>query len=137
MTMPARTIKKNGPRFVDVHVGKRLRMRRTLRGLSQEQVAGALGLTFQQLQKYEKGSNRISAGRLYDLGEILEVPVSFFSEGIPSDPKAHNRAAVSTSDEEPEPLNKRGTLEFVRAYYRIKEPAIRDRIVTLTRAMAS
>ena len=135
--MPARTIIKDGPHPVDVHVGHRLRMRRTLLGMSQEKVAEALGLTFQQLQKYEKGANRISASRLSELTQILDVPVSFFFEEMPTNRKGHNLATIPTPDKVSDPIIKRETLEFVRAYYRIKDPVIRNRIVALTRAIAS
>ena len=135
--MPARTQLKDGPHPVDVHVGQRLRMRRTLLGMSQEKVAEALGLTFQQLQKYEKGANRVSASRLHELSQILDVPQSFFFEELPTNAKSRNQAISSASDEEFDPMNKRETLEFVRAYYRIKDPAVRGRIAALTRAMAS
>ncbi len=134
--MPGRTQLKDGPHPVDVHVGQRIRVRRTLRGMSQEQVAEALGLTFQQLQKYEKGSNRVSASRLFELSHILDVPESFFFEEMPTTPKRRNRATAATSDKGFDPMTKRETLEFVRAYYRIKDPAIRDSIAALTRAMA-
>ncbi len=74
--MPRRTIGIYGPHPIDVHVGMRIRIRRTLLGMSQEQVAEALGLTFQQIQKYEKSSNRVSASRLFELSQILDVPTS-------------------------------------------------------------
>ena len=135
--MPGRTQLKDGPHPVDVHVGQRLRMRRTLLGLNQKKIAEALGLTFQQLQKYEKGANRVSASRLFELSQILDVPESFFFEEMPTNPKSRNRATVPTSDKVLDPINKRETLEFVRAYYRIKDPAVRDSIAALTRAMAS
>jgi len=134
--MPKRTASKDGPHPVDVHVGVRLRTRRTLLGMSQEQVADALGLTFQQLQKYERGSNRISASRLYELSHILDVPVPFFFEGLSGDKDSRNRTTDTASADDPAQLHKRETLEFVRAYYHIKDPAVRDRIVTLTRAIA-
>ncbi len=134
--MPGRTQLKDGPHPVDVHVGQRIRVRRTLRGMSQMQVAEALGLTFQQLQKYEKGSNRVSASRLFELSQILDVPTSYFYEEMPTTPKSRNRATAATSDKGSDPMTKRETLEFVRAYYRIKDPAIRDSIAALTRAMA-
>ena len=132
-----RTAGKDGPHPVDVHVGQRLRTRRTLLGMSQEKVAEKLGLTFQQLQKYEKGANRVSASRLHELSQILDVPQSFFFEELPTNPKGSKQAAPPTSDAARDPMNKRETLELVRAYYRIKDPAIRDRIKALTRAMAS
>ncbi len=127
--MPGRTQKIDGPHPIDLNVGKRLRVRRTLLGMSQEQVAEALELTFQQLQKYEKGANRVSASRLFELTQILDVPISYFFEEMDMDNPA--------TDAPPDPMTKRETLEFVRAYYRIKDPVIRNRIVALTRAIAS
>ena len=127
--MPGRTVGKDGPHPVDVHVGSRLRMRRTLLGMSQGKVAAALGLTFQQLQKNERGANRIGSSRLFELSRILDVPISYFFEEMDMD----NPATDTPSD----PMTKRETLELMRAYYRIKDPAIRKSIVNLTRAMAN
>ena len=112
-------------------------MRRTLMGMSQEKVAEALGLTFQQLQKYEKGANRVSASRLHELSQILDFPQSFFFEELPINPKSRNPTTATATEGVLDPLNERETLELVRAYYRIKDPVIRDRIAALTRAMAS
>jgi transcriptional regulator with XRE-family HTH domain len=111
-------------------------MRRTLLGISQEKLADALGLTFQQVQKYEKGSNRISASRLYELSQILDVPQAFFFEELTDSAKNRGSAAVAPKKEDRDPLTKRETLELVRAYYRIKDPDIRDRLKGLVRAMA-
>ena len=127
--MPGRTQKIDGPHPIDLNVGKRLRVRRTLLGMSQEQVAEALELTFQQLQKYEKGANRVSASRLFELSQILDVPISYFFEELDMD--------NPTTDTPPDPMTKRETLEFVRAYYRIKDPAIRKSVLGLTKAMAN
>jgi transcriptional regulator with XRE-family HTH domain len=113
-------------------------MRRTLLGMSQEKLGEALGLTFQQVQKYERGANRIGASRLHEISHILDVPVSFFFEEMGGE------AAASTgglSDEpaefEHDPLAKRETLELVRAYYRITDPKVRKRIFELTKAVAN
>ena len=127
--MPGRTQKIDGPHPVDVNVGKRLRVRRTLLGMSQEKLGDALGITFQQLQKNERGANRIGSSRLFELSRILDVPISYFFEEMDMD----NPATDTPSD----PMTKRETLELVRAYYRIKDPAIRKSIVNLTRAMAN
>lgn len=134
--MPGRTIKKDGPHPVDVHVGSRVRQRRTLLGMSQETVADALDLTFQQHQKYEKGTNRISASRLFELSQILDVPVSFFYEDLPANPNSTKKEKAALSGVEFNPLTKRETLELVRAYYRIKEPAIQEQIRALAKALA-
>ena len=127
--MPGRTVGKDGPHPVDVHVGSRLRVRRTLLGMSQEKLGDALGITFQQLQKNERGANRIGSSRLFELSRILDVPISYFFEEMDMD----NPATDTPSD----PMTKRETLELMRAYYRIKDPAIRKSIVNLTRAMAN
>ena len=133
--MPRRTIRETGPHPVDVHVGKRVRMRRTLLGMSQEKLGDALGLTFQQLQKYEKGSNRVSASRLFELSQILDVPVSFFFEEIDANVENLNRSKAGMSNTAPDPMAKRETLKLVRAYYRIKDPAIRECILALARSL--
>ncbi len=127
------------PKPVDVHVGKRVRLRRTLLGLSQEKLGIALGLTFQQVQKYERGVNRIGSSLLYHLSQILDVPVSFFFDEMPA---LEEGAAPGMREEpakpfEPDPLVKRETLELVRAYYRITDPAARKRLFELTKAIAN
>ena len=111
------------PHPVDIHVGGRVRLRRTLLGLSQTALGEAIGITFQQLQKYENGSNRISASRLFDLSRVLDVPVGFFFDGV-LDP------AVPATGESPrfetDPMAKRETIELVRAYYKISDPYVRQ-----------
>ncbi len=120
---------------LDVHVGARLRARRTLVGLSQTVVGDAIGITFQQLQKYECGGNRVSASRLYDLSQILAVDTAYFFDGMDQatqneSPALLSRRKSTRSPKEPtkseDPLIKRETLEFVRAYYRISDPKIRN-----------
>jgi transcriptional regulator with XRE-family HTH domain len=147
------------PNPIDVHVGKRLRLRRTLLGMSQERLGELLGLTFQQVQKYERGANRIGSSRLFELGQILDVPVSFFFDDMPraqsaavqgSDgfgPDGPARAAGLGLAEEGATfehdlddglsLDKRETLELVRAYYRIADPAVRKRLFELTKALGN
>ena len=125
--MVHRTVTREGPHPVDILVGRRARERRTLAGMSQTAVAERLGLTFQQLQKYEKGHNRISASRLYELAQIFDVPVSYFYEGI--------KAGKATPPQD-ETLTKRETLELVRAYYGISDPDVRDKIRKLVQATA-
>jgi transcriptional regulator with XRE-family HTH domain len=127
---------------VDVHVGSRVRLRRTLLGLSQERLGEAVGLTFQQIQKYERGANRIGASRMYDLAHVLDVPVSFFFDDMPEDVKQRDAAPVAVADDdeatgaEPNPLNRRETLELVRAYYRIQSARVRKRMFELVKAVA-
>ena len=134
--MPRRTVAKDGPHPIDVHVGSRVRLRRTLLGMNQTQLGEKLGITFQQIQKYENGFNRISASRLYQMTHILDVPVLFFFDGMPPDtddavPQQASSGALGGV------LLKRETLELVRAYYRIGDPAARKHLFELIKAMAN
>lgn len=129
------------PNPVDVHVGSRVRLRRTLLGLSQEKLGEAIGLTFQQVQKYERGANRIGASRLWDLSRVLDVPVSFFFEEMDDSvasrsPRNVMRGAEEVEETEADPMTKRETLELVRAYYRIVDPQVRKRIYDLAKTLA-
>lgn len=132
------------PNPVDVHVGARVRERRTLLGLSQEKLGEALGLTFQQVQKYERGTNRISASRLYDLCHVLDTDMNYYFEDLPDDiaQQAPGRAGglpeeARTPETRDDPLNKRETLELVRAYYRIHDPELRRRLFEMTKALGA
>lgn len=130
------------PNPVDVHVGGRVRLRRTLLGLSQEKLGEAIGLTFQQVQKYERGANRIGASRLYDLSRVLDVPVSFFYEDMADDtanmsPRNITQDVVEPEAGEADPMTKRETLELVRAYYRITDSSVRKRVYDLTKSLAA
>jgi len=132
------------PRPVDVHVGARLRQRRTLLGMSQEKLGEAVGLTFQQIQKYERGANRIGASRLYQLSNVLDVLVSYFFEEMPGevqrtrgDYAASNRADDIETVQAGDPMARRETLELVRAYYRIEDPKVRKRVFELTKSIAN
>ena len=145
--MPARRGRRGrraGPHPVDIHVGSRVRMRRTLLGMSQEKLGNALALTFQQVQKYERGANRVGASRLFEISQILDVPISFFFEEMAPETAALTPHSVDASGTaggpavfEPDPLAKRETLELVRAYYRIGDPRVRKRMFELTKAVAS
>jgi transcriptional regulator with XRE-family HTH domain len=112
--------KGSQPRPIDVHVGSRIRLRRTLLGLSQERLGEALGLTFQQVQKYEIGMNRVSASRLFDLSRVLDVPIGFFFDNVPD--------VV---------LSRPETLALVGAYYRIIDPVVRQRLLDLIKSLGS
>lgn len=135
------------PNPIDVHVGKRLRLRRTLLGMSQERLGGLLGLTFQQVQKYERGANRIGSSRLFELGRILDVPISFFFDDLPeaiaglavgyAGPGLAEAGTGFEHQDEALPLDRRETLELVRAYYRIPDPAVRRRLFELAKALAN
>ena len=138
------TEREGRPSPIDVHVGTRIRLRRTLLGMSQERLGEALGLTFQQVQKYERGVNRVGASRLFDLSRVLDVPISFFFDDMPESltnsfgvppgrrPATQTQSAEGLGDE---PINRRETLELVRAYYRITDPAIRKRVFELIKSM--
>lgn len=127
----------SNPDPIDVHVGSRVRLRRTLLGMSQEKLGKALGLTFQQIQKYERGANRIGSSRLFRLSKIMDVPVTFFFEEMASDVMAGAKGLASGKQEsfEPDRLSKRETLELVRAYYRITDAKVRKRIFELVKAI--
>lgn len=129
------------PNPIDVHVGGRVRLRRTLLGLSQEKLGAALGLTFQQVQKYERGANRCSASRLFDLSRVLDVPVAFFFDDMSDDIRAASPALIAGLAVEPaaaalDVMAKRETLELTRAYYRIDDPQIRRQVMALAKALA-
>lgn len=128
------------PNPIDVHVGARVRLRRTLLGMSQEKLGDALGLTFQQVQKYERGANRIGASRLYDLARVLEVTVSFFFEEMNEEVMAASpRHMVGATEDPPDVVDnlmaQRETLELVRAYYRITDSQVRNQVQELAKAL--
>ena len=130
---------------IDLHVGKRLRLRRTLLGMSQEQFGDEPNITFQQVQKYERGANRISASRLWDMSHILDVPVSHFFDDMSettmrSSPRRMVRGFDNSSaadGEVKDPMARRETLELVRAYYTIKQPAVGKRVSDMVRSIAT
>ncbi len=118
------------PNPIDVHVGNRIRLRRTLLGYSQEKLASLLGLTFQQVQKYERGNNRVGASRLWDIGNVLNVPINFFYEDMDKEvaqqsPRVFSSPETAMCFEENyqeidmDPMKRQETLELVKAYYRI------------------
>jgi len=127
---------------VDQYVGGRLRLRRKLLGMSQADLAKGLKLTFQQVQKYERGANRVGSSRLYDLSRVLDIPITYFFDDMPNavQDKSPSRlmglAHPPTVDYEPDPMAKRETLELVRAYYRIADPALRKRLFELIKSIA-
>jgi len=130
---------------VDVHVGARLRQRRALLGMSQADLGNAVDLTFQQVQKYERGSNRISASRLVEFAKVLDVTASFFFDELPAKAVAGHlegrgksaRKEATPFEHERDPLIKRETLELVRAYYKIREPKVRKRIFETVKALGA
>lgn len=125
------------PDPIDVHVGSRVRMRRTLLGLSQQKLGTALGLTFQQIQKYERGANRIGSSRLYRLSRILDVEVTYFFEEMPADVASGAKGLAEATGKhfDSDQLSRRETLELVRAYYRIGNAKVRKRVFELVKAV--
>ncbi len=132
--MPKRTMNP-----IDAHVGGRVRLRRMLIGMSQERLGELLGVTFQQIQKYEKGTNRIGASRLFEVAEVLDVPVQFFFDDLVGASERANRG-VAEADREPFVLDFVSSAEGLalnRAYVKIKDPKLRRRVLDLVRQMAA
>jgi transcriptional regulator with XRE-family HTH domain len=129
---------KKAPNPIDKHVGSRVRMRRMMLSMSQEKLGDALGLTFQQVQKYEKGTNRIGASRLQQISHILQVPVEFFFEGAPSGqgPSADGMREAPSPAYVSDFLATSEGLALTKAFMRIKEPKLRRRIVDLVQQIA-
>jgi len=129
--------KADTPHPVDIHVGSRVRLRRTQLGISQEKLAVELGLTFQQVQKYERAANRISASRLFQIGKVLDVKVPFFYEGY-SDADAPSGFAEPPAEAfQSDLLQRRDTIELFKAFYAIDDAALRRRLLDLARTLAA
>jgi transcriptional regulator with XRE-family HTH domain len=150
MQVKVRDVKRRGgrpkidsPSPVDLHVGSRVRLRRTLLGMSQEKLGNAVGLTFQQIQKYERGANRIGASRLFDMSRVLDVPVQFFFDEMPIETVAEDYRPPSGAPDshivvaDQDPMAKRETLELVRTYYRIPNANLRRKLFELAKALAN
>jgi transcriptional regulator with XRE-family HTH domain len=128
------------PNPMDIHVGSRVRLRRMVIGMSQEKLGEKMGLTFQQIQKYEKGTNRIGASRLHQLSQIMDVPVGFFFEDAPHH-MMRQSGASGFAESKTEAflldfLNSRDGLELNRAFVKITDPKVRKRVVELVRALS-
>ncbi len=125
---------------IDVHVGLRVRQRRALLGMTQTDLAKAVGLTFQQVQKYERGFNRVSASRLFEFASVLDVPVSHFFDEMATETSSgkrkRGRPKTKQIDKDPAFSTKRETLELVRAYYKIKRADLRKNVSDLIGALA-
>lgn len=129
--------KKKSPNPVDIHVGSRVRLRRMLVGFSQEKLGDSMGLTFQQIQKYEKGVNRIGASRLFKLSQVLDVPVQFFFEGMPSAGGSANLGMAERDNDAflYEFLNTRDGLELNRAFIKVGDTNVRRSVIDLVRSL--
>ncbi len=124
--------------YVDEHVGDRIRVRRTLLGMNQEKLGEALGLSFQQVQKYEKGTNKVSASRLFQLSNILNVPASYFFDNVPADSASHTRRLSDDGKAVPADMPiSRESLKLIRAYYGLPSPALRKIVFRLIGSLAA
>jgi transcriptional regulator with XRE-family HTH domain len=121
---------------VDKHVGNRIRIRRKMLNLSQEKLAERLGITFQQVQKYEKGTNRVGAGRLYQLARILQVPVSYFFPDSPSGATAGGLSEDTAADYVTDFMATSEAIELNRAFAQIRDVQVRRRVIDLVRSIA-
>lgn len=130
---------KKKPNPIDIHVGSRIRLRRTMLGMSQEKLGESLGITFQQIQKYEKGTNRVGASRLQNISSILNVPVSFFFEDAPGDhaDATTGLAEATSSNYVVDFLSSSEGLQLNRAFVRITDPKVRRKLVDLVKALAA
>ncbi len=124
--------KKGKPHEVDIHVGGRVRLRRSALGLSQDQLGAAIGLSFQQVQKYERGANRIGASRLYEMSKVLQTSISYFFEGFGD----LGLAEEGDSSYQVDPVLKRETLELMRAFHQILDPKKRKKVLKLVQGLA-
>ena len=116
---------------VDTYVGQRIRDKRNERGMSQTEVANALGVTFQQVQKYERGTNRVGASRLFDLSRILSVPIQYFFAGL-----NNQSTPIEKEDDNVIHLMKPDTVELVEAYYKVENPQVRRQILSTIRSIS-
>ncbi|MCW0180158.1 MAG: helix-turn-helix domain-containing protein [Zavarzinia sp.] len=122
---------------VDVYVGARVKLRRQLIGMSQEKLGEALALTFQQVQKYERGANRVSASKLHRIAEVLDVPVSYFFDGYEGGPAAHDGLGEPPAAAfEHEQLSRKESIDLLKAYYEIEDPKLRRKVIDLIRTLA-
>lgn len=125
---------------MDVHVGQRIKVRRSLLGLSQEKLAEAVGITFQQIQKYERGTNRVSAGRLFELSKILDVPVGFFFEQFEKHKSGQLSPGMADNDQDgftdDDIMTRKENTDLLRVYYSVKDENARKDIMKFIKSMA-
>lgn len=129
---------KKKPNPIDIHVGGRIRLRRNMLGMSQEKLGESLGITFQQIQKYEKGTNRVGASRLQAIASILNAPVSFFFEGAPGDEQSGTPGmAEEGSGFVVDFLSSSEGVQLNRAFVKITDPKVRRKIIDLVKTLAA
>lgn len=128
------TIEDRSPNPVDLHVGGRIRMRRRILGVSQEKLADALGLTFQQVQKYERGANRVSASKLYEIARTLQAPITYFFEGL-ADPISSSTDDPTSEQAMHDFLMTAEGLELAALFPKIRRGRVRRRVLDLVRAL--
>jgi transcriptional regulator with XRE-family HTH domain len=133
---PHYTVAKKAPNPIDKHVGSRVRMRRKMLAMSQQKLADALGLTFQQVQKYERGANRMGASRLQQMSDILQVPVEFFFEGAPNASEPHGDGSALSVAQIDDFISNSDGLRLIGAFMRIDNAAVRRRVVMLVQEIA-
>lgn len=129
------SVSSRAPNPIDVHVGSRVRLRRLLVGMSQDRLGEELGVTFQQVQKYERGANRIGASRLFQMSRVLSVPVAFFFEGM----EGSQASGFAEGDQTPlvdDFINSPEGVALAAAFSRIREPRVRRKVLDLVRALA-
>lgn len=131
------TDSKKRPNPIDIHVGSRIRMRRNMIGMSQEKLGESLGITFQQIQKYEKGTNRVGASRLQSISSIMGVPVAFFFEDAPRGDGTDGLSEAPQADFETDFLNSPEGIQLQRAYARIKDAKVRRRVLDLVKTLGA
>src|SRR5437016_12487453 len=134
--VPRYTVAKKAPNPIDKHVGRRVRMRRKMLAMSQEKLGAALGLTFQQVQKYENGTNRMGASRLQQMSHILQVPVEFFFEGAPNASEPHGSGSALSVAHIDDFVSNSDGLRLIRAFMRIDNAAVRRRVAMVVQEIA-
>ena len=124
------------PDPIDIHVGSRVRLRRTILRMSQEKLADQLGITFQQVQKYENGSNRVGASRLYAIAQILAVEVAYFYEGYEGKVVYDTPKIAENMENIDQHLKSRETIDLVKSYYGIADKAVRRKVLDMIKSLS-
>lgn len=127
---------KEAPDPIDIHVGQRIKTRRVGLRISQTEIGNALGVTFQQVQKYENGANRVGASNLYKMAQALDVEVSYFYEDMPSSSKLKSLSDNPAASFEHDPMSQPESIKLVHNYFRIISPAVRNRVFQLVKSIS-